>query len=127
MTKHVQSIALAAYVTRLLPLAVVFVFGMQTAQAIQCSVARPLNPQGHWSYRFIDGRQCWYQGGNMLSKSLLHWVEETSPLLPAGQELPAPDQELSAIIEKARNTSDPDVSNSFEARWRDLQFRAEKN
>jgi len=128
MTKHVQSIALAACVIRLLSLAVVLLFGMQTAQAIQCSAALPSNPQGHWSYRFIDGRKCWYQGGNMLSKSLLHWNEEASPLLPAAQELPPPGKEPeSAIIGRPRNASDPDMSNSFEARWRDLQFRTEKN
>jgi hypothetical protein len=94
MTKQIQSIVVAACVARLLPLGMVLLIGMQTAQAKQCSAAVPPDPQGHWSYRFIDGRKCWYQGENMLSKSLLHWPEEeASALSPSGKELPLPDKE----------------------------------
>jgi len=137
MTKQIQSIVVAASVARLLPLGMVLLIGMQTAQAKQCSAAVPADPQGHWSYRFIDGRKCWYQGENMLSKSLLHWPEEeASALSPSGKELPLPDKEpVSAIMEKPKNTFDPDAccgpvvedSNSFEARWRGLETTLVKN
>ena len=46
------------------------------AEAKQCSAALPSNPQGHWSYRLIDGRKCWYQGENNFPKSLLQWSEQ---------------------------------------------------
>ena len=46
------------------------------AEAKQCSTALPSNPQGHWSYRLIDGRKCWYQGENNFPKSLLQWSEQ---------------------------------------------------
>ena len=69
MTQQIRSVASAVCIAALLPI------GMSTAHAKpkQCSVAVPSNPQGHWSYRFIDGRKCWYEGNNMLSRSLLQW------------------------------------------------------
>src|SRR5258706_15846902 len=134
MIKQIHSIARVA---RLLPFGMVLLLGMQTAQAKQCSAAVPPDPQGHWSYRFIDGRKCWYQGENMLSKSLLHWPEEeASALSPSGKELPLPDKEpVSAIMEKPKNTFDPDAccgpvmedSNSSEARWGGLETMLVKN
>jgi hypothetical protein len=106
--------------------------GMQTAQAIECSVEMPSNPSGHWSYRLIDGRKCWYQGQNNLSKSLLQWPGETSaPSTPddalalAGKVSPAVKENITAA-EKPNHRSDadaccrPELKNldSFEARWR---------
>jgi hypothetical protein len=44
-----------------------------SAQAKQCSAERPANARSYWSYRLIDGRKCWYEGKQMISKSLLHW------------------------------------------------------
>src|SRR5216684_2396402 len=67
-----------ALAVRLLPFGMLLLVGIQTAQAIECSVEMPSNPSGHWSYRLIDGRKCWYQGQNNLSKSLLQWPGETS-------------------------------------------------
>ena len=75
MTKQIHSMALAV---RLLPPGMFLLVGMKTAQAMECSAAIPSHPQGHWSYRLIDGRKCWYQGENNLSKSLLRWPGETS-------------------------------------------------
>jgi hypothetical protein len=125
MIKQIHSIARVA---GLLPFGIVLLLGMQTAQAKQCSAAIPPNPQGHWSYRFIDGRKCWYQGENNLSKSLLQWPEQTSALSPSSQTESLPDEELmpsvketvSASSEKHNNQSKPD-SDSFDARWRGLE------
>ena len=128
MTKQIHSIALAA---RLFPFGMVLLIGMQTAQAKQCSAALPSDPQGHWSYRLIDGRKCWYQGENKLSKSLLQWPEETSGLSPSVKELPpSKTATIGTVAEKPNNRSDPgdgccrpeiEDFDSFEARWRGLE------
>ncbi len=131
MIKQIHSIARAA---GLLPFGIVLLLGMQTAQAKQCSAAIPPNPQGHWSYRLIDGRKCWYQGENNLSKSLLQWPEQTSALSPSSATDSLPDEELmppvketvSASSEKHSNQSKPD-SDSFEARWRGLEMTRVNN
>jgi hypothetical protein len=60
----------------------VLLFGLNTANAKQCSEAVPSNPQGHWSFRLIDGRKCWYEGENNFPKSLLQWPEQNSALSP---------------------------------------------
>src|SRR5262245_33021963 len=72
--KPFPSIVLAACIAALSSI------GMTTAQAKQqCSVAVPSDSHGQsWSYRFIDGRKCWYEGKPGLSKSLLEWPKETS-------------------------------------------------
>jgi hypothetical protein len=128
MTKQIHSMALAV---RLLPFGMVLLIGMQTAQAKQCSAAMPSDPQGRWwSYRFIDGRKCWYEGKPMLSKSLLHWPDETSALPPSVRELPPPKKEtISTLAETPNIRSDREAccraeiegSDSFEARWRGLE------
>jgi hypothetical protein len=111
-----------ALAVRLLPFGVVLLIGVQTAQAKQrCSAALPADPQGHWSYRFIDGRKCWYQGENNLSKSLLEWPQQPSALSPFSETQARLDEEMppSTSSEKPQNRSGPDPD-SFEARWRGL-------
>ena len=129
MTKQIHSMALAVRLLLFVLLfGVVLLIGVQTAQAKQqCSAALPADPQGHWSYRFIDGRKCWYPGENNLSKSLLEWPHEPSALSPFSdtqarfdEEMPPVKQTISTSSEKPQNRSgsDPD---SFEARWRGLE------
>ena len=38
----------------------------------ECS-ASPGKTQGHWSWRLIDGRKCWYAGKMVIAKSSLRW------------------------------------------------------
>ena len=38
----------------------------------QCN-ASPSKTQGHWSWRLIDGRKCWYAGKTVIAKSSLRW------------------------------------------------------
>jgi len=120
MTKQIHSMAFAGC---LLPIGVVVLIGMQTAQAkIECSAALPAHPQGHWSYRLIDGRKCWYQGETNLSKSLLEWPQpsalatfsETQARLD--DEMPPVTQTINKSSEKPQNQTGP--ADSFEARWR---------
>jgi hypothetical protein len=47
--------------------------GMPSARQAMQTVP-PASRHGHWSYRLIDGRKCWYEGKNMLSESLLEWA-----------------------------------------------------
>ena len=91
---------------------------MLSAQVRQCSAAPPAGRHGYWSYRLIDGRKCWYEGKQMLSKSLFAWPAQA----PAKAGLK---------VEPAREASDkpgapmdanawapPDDVDTFETRWR---------
>ena len=121
MTKQIHS---TAFAPRLLLISVVLPVGMQTAQAkIECSAALPAHPQGHWSYRLIDGQKCWYQGENNLSKSLLEWPQQPSALAPFSESqarldeaMPPAKPTINESSEKLQNQTAP--ADSFEARWR---------
>jgi hypothetical protein len=93
--------------------------GAAHAKAMECSVARPSNPPGYWSWRLIDGRKCWYAGKTMISKSLLRWPAKVSVSAKA-DTTPAP---VAVATEKRSDPLDAqarllDYANSFEARWR---------
>lgn len=122
---------LASAIVCLFPLS--FVMGTQTATAKQCNVAMPLKPKAHWSYRLIDGRKCWYEGQNNLSKSLLTWSMKTSPRETASPRLekervPPVKEAMATITERSSSGNDQDACcgtesetpNTFEARWRNL-------
>jgi hypothetical protein len=135
MIQKAHGVGLESCVLCLLPFGLAIFIGVQTADARQCSVALPSSPQGHWSYRLIDGRKCWYQGENNLPKSLLQWAGQTSALSAFGKAEPSRDQELLPSEAESLGTnaepnnqpvsdeccrtllSDPD---SFEVRWRAL-------
>lgn len=91
--------------------------GMPSAQVRQCSAARPESQHGHWSYRLIDGRKCWYEGKNRLSRSSLEW----SAKVPAqagfdgGSAREPGDKRGDPLDAKAWAEDDFDT---FEARWR---------
>jgi len=93
--------------------------GMLTAQAkaqIRACVASPSKVQGHWSWRLIDGRKCWYAGKTMISKSLLRWPAaapaqakvKVAPVTVVTEKRSAP------MNAQARMLDD----DSFESRWR---------
>jgi hypothetical protein len=109
-----------AFAGCLLLIGVVLLIGTQTAQAkIECSAALPVHPQGHWSYRLVDGRKCWYQGEHNLSKSLLEWPQP-SALAPFSETQARLDEEMPPVAqtnsEKPQNQTGR--ADSFEARWR---------
>jgi hypothetical protein len=104
------------------------IFGpVETADAKQCAIALPSSPQGHWSYRLIDGRKCWYEGENNFPKSLLQWPEQTPALSAFDKEMPSAKEAVPAG--ELSNQSRPDGcckspvkdSESFEARWSALE------
>jgi hypothetical protein len=116
MRKQIRSVALAACVVA--AFSPVIVLNAQAKQ--QCSPAIPSNPQGHWSWRVIDGRKCWYEGKPMLSKSSLEWPALASAQLDSNGEI------VSALTEKPINpldsqdsqTSAPTDSITFDVLWR---------
>jgi hypothetical protein len=97
---------------------------MQAAEAKQCTAGLPAHPQGHWSYRLIDGRKCWYEGENNFPKSLLQWPEQTSALSAFGKAERDPEQRLASETQterlRAESNNLPDFE-SFEARWRAVE------
>src|SRR5436190_20023555 len=104
MTMRISPVALAACIITVLPNVAA------AAQAKQCSIARPLDPKGHWwSWRLIDGRKCWYEGRTAISKSLLQW---SGPATPTGGLTEKPNDLLDS------RASLPDGADSFESLWR---------
>ena len=97
-----------------------------TAQAKQkCSAAMPSDPHGHWSWRLIDERKCWYEGKPMLSRSLLEWPAQASAQPNSDRELNRVlNRELTDVLpEKPSNPLDSQAwasndSDTFENRWR---------
>jgi hypothetical protein len=123
MVQKIHTVGFAGCVARLLPLGAAVFIGVQTADAKQCSVAMPLSPKGHWSYRLIDGRKCWYEGENNFPKSLLQWPEQASALSAFDKAEPSRDEQpLPAETQNQSGGSEQCCrdSESFEARWRAL-------
>src|SRR5882757_6680326 len=112
MAKHIEIFALAACLATFPPAV------MSTAQANQlCSDSKPSDARGHWSWRLIDGRQCWYEGKPMLSKSLLEWPAQAPAQLDAdkGPTSVSPGKPSNPLDSQAWLRDDP---HTFEARWR---------
>jgi hypothetical protein len=93
--------------------------GMLTAQAkaqIRECRASPSKAQGHWSWRLIDGRKCWYAGKTVISKSMLRWPA-AAPALAKANAAPvrvATEKRSGPMDAQARMLDD----DSFESRWR---------
>ena len=66
----------------------------------ECS-ASPGKTQGHWSWRLIDGRKCWYAGKMVIAKASLRW--------PAAAPAQAKAAEVKAADVKAGNLTPADV------------------
>jgi hypothetical protein len=45
-----------------------------TANAITCQSSPPPSNKGHWVWRLIDNKKCWYAGELGMDKSKLHWI-----------------------------------------------------
>ena len=102
------------------------------AQLIECASEVPAARSGHWYYRIIDGRKCWYEGKPMLPKSSLHWPKEP-PVDEAEAATPATDV---GPTTDGRNVSAPPAADpniwptpvldetSFESRWQALKPRS---
>ena len=121
MKMQIRLVVFAACVAALAPV------GAVTAQARECSVVRPSDAKGYWSWRLIDGRKCWYAGKTMISKSLLQWSAKPAAQQPPARQPPvlakAEAPPVSVATEKRSDPRDAqarmlDYANSFEMRWR---------
>jgi hypothetical protein len=65
------AVCVASLVPAVVPLA------QAKAMIKECS-ASPGKTQGHWSWRLIDGRKCWYAGKAMIAKASLRWPATAS-------------------------------------------------
>jgi len=118
MKTQIPSVLLVACMAALAPV------GAANAKAMECSVGRPSNATGYWSWRLIDGRKCWYAGKTMISKSLLQWPAKASVQAKADTTpVPVTVVPVTVATEKRSDPLDAqarllDYANSFEARWR---------
>ena len=60
---------------------VVAPFGTAANSAVECKAELPAARTGYWSWRNVDGKQCWYEGRPGMSKASLEWPR-TVPLPP---------------------------------------------
>jgi hypothetical protein len=91
------------------------------AAAIECS-AEPQSGKGHWSWRTIDGKKCWYPGRPGISKDKLRW-----PATTVGQGGDQdPESALAAAAEPAtlrdavaprQDDAQPARALTFKERW----------
>ena len=102
----------------------VLLIGMQAAEAKQCSAELPPNPPRHWSYRLIDGRNCWYEGENNFPKALLQWPDQSGALSAFNKVVPpkADSPEAAQTVSPAAAPNSQLDSASFEDRWRALRI-----
>jgi hypothetical protein len=118
MKTQIRLVLFAACIAALAPI------GMPTVEAKapikECSVKPPSNARGHWSWRLIDGRKCWYAGRTVISKSALRWAAAVPAQAKAAAAPVAP------VVVATERRSDPmdaqarmlDADNTFESRWR---------
>jgi hypothetical protein len=139
MTKQVRTIGFAAFTAHVLPVGMLLLGGVQSADAKLCSAAMPSNPKGHWTYRLIDGRKCWYEGESKISKSLLQWPA-SAPIRSAQprhdeKQSPAETPTVSAKAAPPNSQSLPEQccrtqlgdSDTFEARWGAVEMTLVRN
>src|SRR6266850_875007 len=112
MRMQIRAVFFAACIAAIVPI------GMLTAQAkaqIKECRTSPSKAQGHWSWRLIDGRKCWYAGKTVISKALLRWPA-AAPAQAKADAAP-----VSVVAEKRSGPMDAqarmlDADNTFEAR-----------
>lgn len=110
-----------------------FVVTVGDAHAIECRDAS-VKGNGHWSYRLIDGKRCWFSGPRR-SKDELHWAArrddgkqpelppppdpkpfEVPPILIAGWPAPA-ESPWEYVMDEAALAAWADDGPSFEDRF----------
>ena len=121
MKGQIQSVFFAVLIATLLPISA------PAALAKECNAGRPSTAHGHWSWRLIDGRKCWYAGKTVISKSVLKWpaavrAQAKAHVAPV-RVAPVSVAPVSVAMEKSGEPMDAqarmlDDDNSFESRWR---------
>jgi hypothetical protein len=138
MTRQTQTIVFAAFAARVLPVAMLLLVGMPTAEAKQCRASMPSSRQGHWTYRLIEGRRCWYEGDSKISKSLLRWPAQAEARSVSSRADRRSNEKRARPVTQTVTTKaeKPDIrpgpelltdSDSFEARWRAVEITLPRN
>ena len=98
------------------------------ARAVDCLPAMPVPTKGHWSYRLIDGKQCWYLGQSGMAKSELRWPQVANAMaeahdsdFPAVPDVTPPSQSQVTQPQMIQ----PQDGSSFEGRWQALFDKAQ--
>jgi hypothetical protein len=52
--------------------------------AVECKAELPAVHTGHWAWRIIDGKRCWYEGQAGLDKANLNWSRSAPGRAPLG-------------------------------------------
>jgi hypothetical protein len=107
-----EQISLAVLATCIAALAVNSMPMAEAKAPIKQCIASPSKTQGHWSWRLIDGRKCWYAGKMVIAKSSLQW--------PAAEPKQARAVELKAT--EAR-TAETKTTEAKDAQANGAQFR----
>jgi hypothetical protein len=112
-------------------------------QVADCIAELPTPRRGHWAYRLIDGRKCWYEGKPGRDKSSLRWTDRKPAEAGHNAEQPATDAKASPLAMEGETTPaveieafiDPEDGsccwpsrkddNNFDDRWRALGLQPE--
>ena len=84
-----------------------------TANAIECQSSPPPSNKGHWAWRLIDDKKCWYAGEPGMDKSKLHWAANANRA-PEPVQRNAPEPAERITLQPAPRMQ-PTISPSAEA------------
>jgi hypothetical protein len=86
---------------------------------VECSERRGGDNAGYWSWRYIDGRVCWYVGRPGKPKSELYWGRSIP--LRTSVKAERPQETVQLIDDKAVPPAAVRVERGeFDRRWNDL-------
>ena len=89
---------------------------------VECEPQRVTDDGGHWAYRIIDGRECWYPGRPGKPKNELYWVRGTTP--SARQTVDQPEAETETVPSEppsrlvAAPPEKPEIAEAMPTDWR---------
>lgn len=91
------------------------------ASMVECKAELPANRTGHWSWRDVEGKRCWYPGRRGLDKAMLKWPRSAPPETTATTVTTATTDGRSSEV--LRDEALPELHSykvkelSFEDRW----------
>jgi len=129
-TRHsVASVATRNRAMRAIVIIAGLLISAGTANAITCQSSPPPSNKGHWVWRLIDNKKCWYAGELGMDKSKLYWIvkapepaQRTTPE-PAKRTAPQPPlrteptRSPEAQPKSTSGLADPDSDIAWGNRW----------
>jgi hypothetical protein len=69
------------------------------AHAVDCQSRK--GEEGHWAWREIDGKRCWYKGKAGMDKKLLRWAStKAAPSVTSRRAFVAPDRAAPVVADE---------------------------